>query len=120
VVAELTTTPPLPAEPTDAILDATDQELATAAAQLADDTRDWLERVGALKPSVSVLDLGHDHFMVSSAVYGILSSWWPQPALVDRSLSSVLKVVPSDVAESVMRLLRIGGFLPPEEAQPEE
>lgn len=113
-VAKITTVPPLPASLTDAILDSTDEELATAATQLADDTRDWLERVGVLKSSASVLDLSHDPVMVISAIYGLVMPWWHQPGWQERPLGHMLKVVPADVAESVMRLLGIGGFLPPE------
>jgi hypothetical protein len=92
-VRRVLATPPLPAELTDAILDSTDEELAASAAQLADDTREWLERVGALKPTRSILDLGHDQLVVISAVYGMVMSWWAQPGRRDRPLGQLLKVV---------------------------
>ena len=37
----------------------------------------------------------------------------------DRSLGDILKVAPTDVAETVIRMLRVTGFLPPA-AEPEE
>jgi hypothetical protein len=58
--------------------------------------------------------------MVLSAVYGIVAPWWSQPGWWERPLGQLLKVCPTDVAESAMRLLRMVGFLPPEVAQPEE
>jgi hypothetical protein len=115
--AKITATPPLPAQLTDAILDSTEAELAAAAAQLTDDTRAWLEQVGALKPTRGILDLGHDQLVVISAVYGLVMPWWAQPVWRDRPLGQLLKVISADTAETVVRLLRMAGFLPTE---PEE
>jgi hypothetical protein len=119
-VAKITTTPPLPAELTDAILDSTDEELAAAIAQKADDTREWLEQIGALKPSASVLDLDHDQLQVLATVYAVIWRWWAGPGYRERPLNSILKVAPTEVSEAAMRLLCLGGFLPPESAALQE
>ncbi len=57
VVAALSEPAHLPGSLVDEVLDATDAERAAAAAELADRTREWLESIGALNPSASVLDL---------------------------------------------------------------
>jgi hypothetical protein len=120
VVAALSEPAQLPAGLVDRVLDATDAERAAAAAELADRTRSFLEQVGMLKPSASVLDLHHDQVQVLAAVYGIVMSWWAQPGYRDRPLGHMLKVVPADVAQATAGLLRWAGFLPPEPADPEE
>ena len=62
-VAKITAAPPLPAQLADDILDSTEAELAAAAAQLADDTREWLERVGrSSRPAASSTS--------------VMTSWW--------------------------------------------
>jgi len=119
-VAKITATPPLPAELVDAVLDSTDEELAAAITQKADDTREWLEQIGALKPSASILDLDHDQLQVLATVYAVVWRWWASPGYRERPLNSILKVAPAEISEAAMRLLRLGGFLPPESAEPQE
>jgi hypothetical protein len=113
VVAALTRPAQLPDALVDQALDATDSERAAATVELADQTRQWLEDAGALKPSTSVLDLHHDQVALLAAVYGIVGPWWRQPGYRDRPLQAVLKVVPGDVAHGITDLLRWAGFLPP-------
>jgi hypothetical protein len=119
VVKALSEPAHLPAALVDQVLDASDAEREAAAGELLDQTRSFLEQAGVLRPSQSVLDLDHHQLMVLAAVYGVLSRWWPAPGWRDRPLGAMLKVVPTDAAASVMRLLRIGGFVP-EQAQAEE
>jgi hypothetical protein len=118
VVAALTEPQQLPAALVDQALDATDAERDAAAGVLADRTRAFLEQTGALRPSTSVLDLHHDQVRLLAAVYGIVGPWWAQPGYRQRPLGHMLKVVPADVAHGVGQLLRLAGFLPPEEAGP--
>jgi hypothetical protein len=113
-VAKLTATPPVPAELTDAILDASDAERAAAAAELADRTREWLERIGALKPSASVLDLDYRRLSALAAVWATIEKWWRFPPYQQHSLGTMLKIVPGDHARWAEQMLRSGGFLPPE------
>jgi hypothetical protein len=117
-VAKLTTTRRLPADLVDEVLDSTPAELEAAAGVLADRTRRHLEQTGAIRPSASVLDLQHDQVQLLAAVYGIVGPWWAQPGYRQRPLGHMLKVVPTDVAQAVGQLLRLAGFLPPEEAGP--
>jgi hypothetical protein len=112
VVAALTEPRQLPADLVDQVLDASPAEQQAAAAELADRTRAFLEQAGVLKPSASVLDLGHDQVALLAAVYGIVGPWWAQPGYQDRPLGALLKVVPADVAAGVAQLLRWAGFLP--------
>jgi hypothetical protein len=112
-VAKLTATPPLPAELTDTILDATDEERAAAAAELADRTREWLESIGALKPSASVLDLDYRRLCALAGVFGTVEYWWRFPPYQQHSLGTMLKIVPSTHARWVEQVLAWGGFLPP-------
>jgi hypothetical protein len=116
-VTKLTAASPLPAELTDAILDATDAERAAAAAVLADRTREWLERVGALKPSASVLDLDFRRLSALAAVWVTVERCWRFPPYQQHSLGTMLKIIPADHARWVEQMLRHGGFLPP--ADPE-
>jgi hypothetical protein len=113
-VAKITATPPLPAELTDAILDSSPEELAAAIDQKADDTREWLEQLGKLPPSRSVLDFPFGQRQYLVAAWGLLAPWGLQPGWDAHSFRNLQKVVPSDIAEAVDRLLRWGGFLPPE------
>lgn len=119
-VAKITTTPPLPAELTDAILDATDEERAAAIDQLGDDAREWLEQAGKLPPSRSVLDFPFGQLQYLVAAWGLLAPWGLQPGWDAHSFRNLQKVVPADVAEAVDRLLAWGGFIPPEPTQPKE
>jgi hypothetical protein len=118
VIARLSEPAQLPAALVDQVLDATDQERA-AAGELRDRTRAFLEQSGAIKPSMSVLQLRHNQVEVLAAIYGLVSRWWAAPGWRDRSLGDILNVAPTDVAETVMRTLRVTGFLPPA-AEPEE
>src|SRR5215213_7098908 len=113
-VARLTATPPLPAELTDAILDATDAERAAAAAELLDSTRAVLEQTGHLQRSRSLLDLNHHEMEALTAVFGLMMAWSGQPGWCDRPYRHLLKVVPADVAEVAMRLYRLLRAVPPE------
>jgi hypothetical protein len=72
VVAKLAASPPLPAELVDQVLDATDEERQAAAAELADRTRTFLESIGALKPSASVLDLDYRRLCALAGVFGTI------------------------------------------------
>jgi hypothetical protein len=112
-VANITATPPLPAELTDAILDSSDSERAAAAAELADRTREWLEYIGALKPSASVLDLDYRRLCALAGVFVTVERWWKFPPYQQHPLSTMLKIVPATHARWVEWLLRWGGFLPP-------
>jgi hypothetical protein len=114
-VAKITATPPLPAELTDAILDSSDSERAVAAAELADRTREWLEYVGALKPSASVLDLDYRRLCALAGVFVTVEQWWKFPPYQQHSLGTMLKIIPSGHARWVEWLLRWGGFIPPPE-----
>jgi hypothetical protein len=114
-VAKLTIAPPLPADLTDAILDASDDERAAAAAELADRTREFLESIGALKPSASVLDLNFRRLSALAAVWATVEKWWRYPLHQQRSLGDLLKIVPPDHARWVEQILTWGGFLPPPE-----
>ena len=117
-VAKLTAIPPLPAELTDTILDATDAERAAAAAELADRTREWLEQVGALKPSASVLDLDFRRLSALAAVWVTVEKWWSFAPYQSHSLGTMMKIIPAEHARWVEQVLAWGGFVPP--ADPEE
>jgi hypothetical protein len=117
VVAALSQPAHLPASLVDQVLDATDSERAAAASDLLDQTRMFLEQAGALQPTRSVLDLDHDQLQVLASVYALVWRWWAGPGYRHRSLSSMLKVIPTDAAEAAMRLLRAYGFAPPESAE---
>jgi hypothetical protein len=112
-VAKLTATPPLPAELVDEVLDATDAEQAAAAAELADRTREWLESIGALKPSPSVLELAFRRMLALAGVYETIQRWWSYPLHQQHSLGTMLKIIPAEHARWVEWLLRWAGFLPP-------
>jgi predicted RNA-binding Zn ribbon-like protein len=116
-VAKLTATPPVPAELTDAILDASDAEREAAASELMDSILPFLEQTGRLQPTRSVLDLNHDEFQALASAYALVWRWWAGPGYRQRPISSMLKVIPVDVAESAMRLLRAYGFAPPESVE---
>jgi hypothetical protein len=118
VVAALVEPQQLPAALVDQALDATPAEREAAAGVLADRTRAFLEQTGAIRPSASVLDLHHDQVQLLAAAYGLLERWWRQPVWNTRTFGDILKVVPADVAHGVGQLLRLAGFLPPEEAGP--
>src|SRR5215211_7077268 len=94
-VAKLTATPPVPAELTDAILDASDEERAAAAAELLDSTRAFLEQAGVLKPSASVLDLDYRRLCALAGVFGTVEYWWRFPPYQQRTLGSMLKTIPA-------------------------
>jgi hypothetical protein len=112
-VAKLTTSPPLPAELADDVLDASDEERAAAAAQLADRTRDYLEHIGALKPSASVLDLDFRRMLALAGVYETVARWWRLPPYREHSLGTMLKIVPAEYARRVEQVPAWGGFVPP-------
>ena len=112
-VAKLTTTPPLPAELTDTILDSTDAERMAAAAELADRSREWLERIGALKPSASVLDLDFRRLGALAAVWATIEEWWKFPPYQQHTLGMMLKIIPPGHARWVEEVLAWGGFVPP-------
>jgi hypothetical protein len=112
-VAKLTATPPLPAELVHQVLDATDEERAAAAAELADRTREWLEQIGALKPSASVLDLDFRRMLALAGVYETVQRWWSFPPYQQHSLGMMMKIIPAKHAAWAEWLLRWGGFLPP-------
>jgi hypothetical protein len=114
VVAALTEPAPLPADLVDQVLDATDPERQAAADQLLDQTRQFLEQAGVLRPSIGALDLRQRTVVALSAVYGTVEGVWRQPAYTDRPLGDVLKVVDADRAAWAIALLRWGGLLPPE------
>jgi hypothetical protein len=113
VVAALTEPAQLPAELVDQILDASDEERAAAAAELADRTREWLEHVGALKPSASVLDLDYRRLWALAGVWATIEKWWAFPPYRRHSLQTMLKIVPAERARWVEQILVWGGFLPP-------
>jgi hypothetical protein len=119
VIARLSEPAQLPAALVDQVLDASDEERAAAAGELLDRTGAFLEQSGAIKPSMSVLQLRHNQVEVLAAIYGLVSRWWATPGWRDRSLGDILNVAPTDVAETVMRMLGVTGFLPPA-AEPEE
>ena len=116
-VARLTADRPLPQDLLDEVLDASDTERAAAAAELADRTREWLEQVGALKPSASVLDLDYRRVSALAAVWATVDKWWRFPLHTQRSLGDMLKIVPADHARWVEQMLRHGGFLPPADTE---
>ena len=111
--AKLTTTPPLPAELVDQVLDASDAERAAAAAELADRTREWLEQIGALRPSASVLDLDCRRLLALAGVFETVQRWWTFPPYRGHPLSTMLKIIPAEHAKWVEFLLVWGGFVPP-------
>jgi hypothetical protein len=113
MVAKLTADPSLPAELVDSVLDATDAERAAAAAELADRTREWLESIGALKPSASVLDLDFRRLCALAGVFGTLERWWRFPPYQQHTLGRLLKIIPGEHARWVEAVLTWGGFLPP-------
>jgi hypothetical protein len=113
MVAALSQPAHLPAELVDQILDAGDAERAAAAAELADRTREWLESIGALKPSASVLDLDYRRLCALAGVFGTVEYWWRFPPYQQRSLGAMLKIIPATHARWVEQVLRWGGFLPP-------
>jgi hypothetical protein len=112
-VADLTSSPPLPAALVDQVLDATDEERAAAAAELADRTREWLVSIGALKPSASVLDLDYRRLCALAGVFGTVEYWWRFPPYQRHSLSTMMKIIPATHARWVEQVLTWGGFLPP-------
>jgi hypothetical protein len=112
-VAQLASSPPLPAELVDQVVDATDAERAAAAAELADRTREWLESIGALAPSASVMDLDYRRLCALAGVFGTIERWWRFPPYQPRSLGAMLKTVPPTHARWVEQVLVWGGFLPP-------
>jgi len=113
-VAKLTTSPPLPAEVTDAILDSTDAEREAAAGLLLERTRAFLEQTGVLRPTVGALELSYRTATAICATLGTVQGVWSQPAFQDRPLGDVLKVVGPREADWVIGVLRWGGLLPPE------
>src|SRR5512132_2123585 len=113
VVTALSEPAQLPAALVDQVLDATDAEREAAAAELLDRTRAFLEQAGLLRPSASVLDLDHGQVQLLAAVYGLVGPWWAAPGWRTRTLGDILKVVPADVADTTAQLLRLGGFVPP-------
>jgi hypothetical protein len=120
VVAALSEPAHLPATLVDEILDATPAEREAAAVALLDSmgsTRAALEQPGALRPTISVLDLDHDRLQALASVYALTWRWSGTPGYRQRPLSTMLKVIPVDVAEAAMRLLRAYGFAPPEPAE---
>jgi hypothetical protein len=120
-VAALTTSPPLPAELTDAILDATDAERAAAIAEVADREREWLESIGVLKPSASVLDLDYRAWAAIAAAFGTIHRTWELPGNIGKPPRDVLKIVDQRAAGWVAGVLQWGGLLPPPDpADPEE
>ena len=114
VVAALSEPQQLSAELVDQVLEASDQERAVAAAQLLDQTRQFLEDAGVLRPSVGVMDLPYRTAVAITAAFGTVQGVWGQPAFQDRPLGDVLKVIGGDHAAWVMAMLRWGGLLPPE------
>jgi hypothetical protein len=114
VVARLTESPPLPAALVDQVLDASPAERQAAAGELLDRTRMALEQAGALRPSMSVVDLRIDQVEALVAVYGLVMGWWRQPGWNTRTLGGICKVVPPDVAATAMGVLRAGRYLPPD------
>jgi hypothetical protein len=60
VIARLSEPAQLPAALVDQVLDASDEERAAAAGELLDRTGAFLEQSGAIKPSMSVLQLRHN------------------------------------------------------------
>ena len=76
VIARLSEPAQLPVALVDQVLDATDEERAAAAGELLDRTRAFLEQSGAIKPSMSVLQLRHNQVEVLAAIYGLVSRWW--------------------------------------------
>lgn len=58
-----------------------------------------------------MLNLSLGHVQALAATLGKLASWWPQPALEDRPLGDVLKVVPAEDAAFVVGLLVWGGWI---------
>jgi hypothetical protein len=58
----------------------------------------------------SVTDMTLREAICLTAVFNLLSGYWPQPALEGKKLSDVLKVVPADVAESARFWLHWGGY----------
>jgi hypothetical protein len=94
VVAALSEPVHLPTDLVDQVLDATDAERAAAAAELADRTRQFLERIGALKPSASVLDLDYRRLGALTAVWATIERWWKFPPYQGHSLGTMLKIIP--------------------------
>jgi MoxR-like ATPase len=120
-VAKLTTSPPLPAELVDTVLGASDAERAAAAAELADRTREWLQSIGALKPSASVLDLDYRRLCALAGVFVTVERSWRFPPYQEHSLGAMLKIIPGEGARWVEQVLAWGGFLPPSDpAEPPE
>jgi hypothetical protein len=113
-VARLTAARPLPQGLVDEVLDASDAERAAAADVLLERTRAHLEQAGVLRPSIGVMDLRYRTVAALAATLGTVQGVWGQPALQDRPLGDVLKVIGSDHAAWVMAMLRWGGLLPPE------
>jgi hypothetical protein len=62
---------------------------------------------------MSVLQLRHNQVEVLAAIYGLLSRWWAAPGWCDRFLGDILNVAPTDVAETVLRMLGVTGFSHP-------
>jgi hypothetical protein len=114
VVAALTEPAHLPAELTDAILDATDSEREAAAGVLLEQTRAFLEQAGMLPASVGIMDLSFRTAVAITAAFGTVERVWSLPAYRDRPLSDVLKVVGAEQAAWVVEVLQWGGLLRPE------
>jgi hypothetical protein len=123
VVAALTRPARLPADQADALLDANQAERAVASRVLLAEAAEVLAEAGILRPQHTVLDLSLRQVQALAAVLGKLASWWPQPALEQRPLGDVLKVIPGQDAAFVVDLLTWGGWLREREApavDPEE
>jgi hypothetical protein len=99
------------------LADASPAELAAASRQHAVNYLDLLVDLGWLRRTKTVMDLDLRTLLALAAVMGEMSAWWPQPILQDRPLGDVLKVIPADVAERVMALLRRGGLLPSDDPE---
>jgi hypothetical protein len=94
VVAALTRPARFPVDQADALLDATQAERAVASRVLLAEAAEVLAEAGILRPQHTVLDLSLRQVQALAAVLGKLASWWPQPALEQRPLGDVLKVIP--------------------------
>jgi hypothetical protein len=114
-VAKLVATPPLPTELVDEVLDATDAERAAAAAELADRTRQWLESIGALKPSASVFDLDYRRLSALAAVWATVEKWWRFPPYQQHSLGMMLKIIPATMPVGLSRCSARAGSSHPNE-----
>ncbi|TCC01331.1 hypothetical protein [Kribbella soli] len=93
------------------LLDTTREEKLAVANAAAAAALARLEEAGVLRQR-TVLDADLRVFVAMAACWKLLESWWPQPMMQDKPLEQVLQVIPRDVAESVVRLLRQAGLLP--------